>query len=477
MASWFSRWFGFSSASPPAGPGVLPPTIPQANSLASPKNATVVPPPVLHQQVAGFQSAVSAPFAAADGGPMSSFAVRCPLIGPHGDVVGFEFRLSEALEGRLNAHPVALAAYALALLASVRPTIDSGRTVLLTLPADVVLRPSVLDQVPPGAWLVIHPWMPEQSIPEGLAELHVKGVRIGRVPDNQPIGSVSADFVRLSWQRDRPEALWDQISEWRHHRPGIPLVVTELDNIDDLERVLRSEVKFASGRVGGSLNRIAIKKPRPVQPGTLRLCQLLNEIMTVDTPRLAAEISADVVLSYKLLRFVNSPTLGFSRAVESIDQAVMVLGRQELYRWISIMLLAGAEGRRASRALQEIALWRARLLEGLAQLRDRADEPPSALFTVGLLSLLHVMLQISLDEALQPLRLGDAALAALLERSGPWAPYMLLMSDLETHNAEALCGRVDEFGGFAKVLELSDAAWQWAAEATGHSHAPPPDAV
>jgi EAL and modified HD-GYP domain-containing signal transduction protein len=430
---------------------------------------------VLHQHEGEFEAPVSALLDAPDEGPISSFAVRRPLIGVHGEVVGFEFRLSEALEGRLKAHPTALSAYALSLLSSVRPTIDSGRTVLLTLPADVVLRPAVVDQVPAGVWLVINPWMPEQSMPEGLAELHVKGVRIGRVPYDQPIAAVSADFVRLSWQRDRPEALWDQISEWRHHRPGIPLVVTDVDNIDDLERVLRSDVKFACGRVDSGLNRAAAKKQRPVQPGTVRLCQLLNEIMTVETPQLAADISADVVLSYKLLRFANSPALGFSRAVESIEQAVMILGRQELYRWISILLLAGADGRSASRALQEIALWRARLLEGLAQFRDRADEPPSALFTVGLLSLLDAMLQVSLDEALQPLRLGDAALAALLKRSGPWAPYMLLMSDLEAHNTEAARRRADEFGGFAKVLELSDAAWQWAAEATGHSHAPPPD--
>lgn len=473
---WFSRWFGFSSSSTSVGPGVLSPMVPEANSLAAPKKVMAALPPVLHQQELGFEAAMSAPLAAADDGLVSGFAVRRPLIGSRGDVVGFEFRLAEALEGRLKAHPIALSAYALLLLSSVRPTIDSGRAVLLTLPADVVLRPSVVGQVPAGVWLVINPWMSEQSTPDGLAELHVKGVRIGRVPDNQPIAAVSADFVRLAWQCEQPQALWDQISEWRHQRPGIPLVVTAVDNIDDLERVLRSDVKFASGRVGSSLSRTTIKEQRPVQPGTLRLCQLLNGIMTVEAPQLAAEISADVVLSYKLLRFANRPAFGFPRAVESIDQAVMILGREELYRWISLLLLAGADGRTASRALQEIALWRARLLEGLAQFRDRADEPPSALFTVGLLSLLDAMLQVSLDEALQPLRLGDAALAALLKGSGPWAPYMLLMSDLETHNTEAAQGRAEAFGGFAKVLELSDAAWQWAAEAMSHSHAPPPGA-
>ena len=88
-----------------------------------------------------------------------------------------------------------------------------------------------------------------------------------------------------------------------------------------------------------------------------------------------------------------------------------------------MLLLASMKGRVASIALQEMALARARLLEGLAEQRaDALNHPPAALFTVGLLSLLGAMLQLPLAQVLEPLRLSDTARQALLDHSGPWAP-------------------------------------------------------
>jgi EAL and modified HD-GYP domain-containing signal transduction protein len=116
--------------------------------------------------------------------------------------------------------------------------------------------------------------------------------------------------------------------------------------------------------------------------------------------------------------------------------------------------------------VQEIALWRARFLEGLAQRRAEPIETVSALFTAGLLSLMDVLLQIPLQQALQPLRLSEAALQALLERRGPWAPYFQLMSDVEKNDLGAIAKSASEFGEMEQLTELSDAAWEWAAKAT-----------
>ena len=444
MAGWFSRWF---KPSTPWAHVPGPPLLQDA----------VVPEPDQHPAQSSPESEV-----------ISGFTLRRPLIGSTGELVGFEFRLAAALEERLRSHPAALGAYAQSLLSSVRPTADSGRAVLVTLPGDVVSRHAVLDQVPGGIWLVIHPWFTEPTGLEELSELKLKGVRIGRVATD-PVNGLKADFVQLAWHSDRSEDLWLQLAAWRDKQPGMPLVVTGIDNIDDLERALRSDVKLVCGRVDTS-KKSAPTDQRPVQPGAMRLAQLLNEVMQIETPQIAEEIRADVVLSYKLLRFANSPALGLSKAVESVDQAVMMLGRKELYRWLSILFLASADGRKASRAVQEIALWRARFLEGLAQRRAEPNETVSALFTVGLLSLLDVMLQMPLQQALQPLRLNEAALQVLLERRGPWEPYFQLMSDIEKNNLDAAAESAAEFGELEQLIGLSDAAWEWAAEATGQSH-------
>ena len=76
-----------------------------------------------------------------------------------------------------------------------------------------------------------------------------------------------------------------------------------------------------------------------------------------------------------------------------------------------------------------MSLARARLAESLA--RERSGDAPDALFTVGLLSLLDVMLQVPLTQALGPLRLTVPARQALIERGGPWRDILALAEALE----------------------------------------------
>jgi len=112
---------------------------------------------------------------------------------------------------------------------------------------------------------------------------------------------------------------------------------------------------------------------------------------------------------------------------------------------------------------------RARLLETLA--RERGVAQPDALFTVGLLSLLDVMLQTPLAEALAPLNLGDAAHQALVEQRGEWHDYLALAIDLERHDLDAAATRAGPFGGLDHVLGCSEQAWRWAAAVQGEMRA------
>jgi hypothetical protein len=126
----------------------------------------------------------------------------------------------------------------------------------------------------------------------------------------------------------------------------------------------------------------------------------------------------------------------------------------------SVLLLAAVSGRRSSRALQEISLARARTLELLA--RECGTEPPDALFTVGLLSLLNVMLEVPMSQALQPLRLSESAHNALLDHSGPWHAMLTLGEALERHDLDVVDAVAGQFGGTERVMALSDSAWRWA---------------
>ena len=255
------------------------------------------------------------------------------------------------------------------------------------------------------------------------------------------------------------EQLLAEVRQAHAAEPQTTLIVSGLGSVDAIEAALAAGAALACGSFGSTPLAPASK---PLQGDVQRIIQLLSAVRDEQQPLsvLTQDLRADVALSYRLLRHVNSPAVGLSRAVESIDQAVLMLGRAELHRWLSVLLLSSVHGRKASRALQEVSLARAKLLETLA--REQPGQAPDALFTVGLLSLLDVMLKAPLSQALGPLRLSEPARLALIERSGPWARWLQLAESLERHDLATAGEIAQDFGGLEHVTERSDDAWRWA---------------
>ena len=432
-------------------------------------------------QTSGATAAVD-PLAA----PAAAFTLRDPLIAAHGGIAGGVFRFSSALEQRLRlrADPVAQAAHALALLASMRPTIAAGRVAMTSLPYEILARPAVLEAAS-GACVVLDP-APGSSDASAAEFASLRGhkVRIGRIaPAPAPAAPAAtqtaalaasaqavantSDFLVLQHGPGGFDALAAQVSRWRATRPDLPIVVTGVEGLDELERTLSLNVWLASAQLqaaSGTGTR------RPLRPAVTHICQLLTQLRdNRHVGEVSCQLGTDVALSYRLLRYINSPAFGLSRSVASIEEAVLLIGHAGLYRWLSIALLDSADGRKASRALQEVSLARARFLELLAS--ERAGDPPQALFTVGLLSLLEPLLQAPLAEVLAPLHLEENARQALLEGRGPWLDYLALAQDLEANHQDRVVTGADHFGGLESVLRKSAIAWAWATSVTQTLHA------
>jgi c-di-GMP phosphodiesterase len=421
--------------------------------------ATDKPVPTAAPGIAAAPAAKSNVPADAPQPPVAS-ACRRPLVSALGGVAGFEFQLSESVQRRLRARddPIAQAAHTIALLTSMRPTIQAERVAMAWLPNDVLTRDAVRKELA-GACVVLG--APQVPPSEALSSLRQIGVRIGRVAGDTSAPS-DGDFLVLRRGPEGFDPLAAQVSRVRAMRPQLPLVVTDVEGIDELERVLALDVWLACAHLQAQAVSTRAGTPRPA---VAHICQVLAQLREErHASDVARQLGADVALSYRLLRCVNSPAFGLSRRVASIEEAVMLVGHAGLHRWLCIALLACADGRKTSRALQEVSLARARFLESLAGHAGR--DPPQALFTVGLLSLLDALLQAPLAEALAPLHLGEIAVQALLERRGPWFEYLALAQDLESNRLAEAAVRAERFGGLDVVLRQSADAWQWAAGVT-----------
>ncbi len=125
-------------------------------------------------------------------------------------------------------------------------------------------------------------------------------------------------------------------------------------------------------------------------------------------------LSRDVSLSYKLLKLMNSPYFGFASKVESLQQAMVLLGRDQLRSWISMLALSNMDD--CPSALIEVAVMRAKMCEVLAKMTKLSNV--ESFFTVGLFSALDVLMKQSIQSLLAKLPLSDEVKHAILYRQG-----------------------------------------------------------
>jgi EAL and modified HD-GYP domain-containing signal transduction protein len=128
---------------------------------------------------------------------------------------------------------------------------------------------------------------------------------------------------------------------------------------------------------------------------------------------LADLVKNDVALSVKLLRYVNSASVGLPRSVDSISQAIVLVGTDRMRQWASLLVLAQMGDKPSE--LMRVALIRARMCETLSLLLGVSS---SQGFTVGLFSILDAYFDCEMRHLLADLPLAPEILDALLKREG-----------------------------------------------------------
>jgi EAL and modified HD-GYP domain-containing signal transduction protein len=184
----------------------------------------------------------------------------------------------------------------------------------------------------------------------------------------------------------------------------------------------------------------------------------------VSDQQLTDVIAIDPVLTFQLLRLVNSAALG-GRGVASIGQALRLIGRGAFLRWLAVAVAAARKSKNGiDLELVRQAVERGRLCEQLVG----TGRDAGTLFLVGLFSLLDVVFRMPLAEILERVVLSTEANDALLERTGPYADAITFAESYELGLFENAAGIAREMGvDPAKAGEFYTNAITWTAEALG----------
>lgn len=138
------------------------------------------------------------------------------------------------------------------------------------------------------------------------------------------------------------------------------------------------------------------------------LMELVREDYDID--KVEYVMKTDIALTYKFLRFINSSYFSFLQEIKSIRQAIILIGKGELRKWLSI--LSVVEMSSTNEEFGKNIVIRAKFCEEIARYLKIKEE--FSAFMVGLFSNIHYMIEKDINYVVGNLPLDFEVKSALL---------------------------------------------------------------
>lgn len=231
-------------------------------------------------------------------------------------------------------------------------------------------------------------------------------------PELQPLID-QADLIKLDILNMSEEEIRSTVDTVREVYDG-KLLAEKIENREIFE--LCKELGFELFQ-GYFLSKPVTLSGKRVPTNRMAVVRMLLKLREPDIgPKdLESLVAQDASLSYQLLRYINSAKFGRSRPIESIAQALVMLGMGKVRDWTTLLLMAKMSHQ--PKDLLFTTMVRAKMCEGLSEPGMMADA--KVCFTAGLLSGLDAILGASLESVLSELPVSEEMKGALLYQEGP----------------------------------------------------------
>lgn len=268
-----------------------------------------------------------------------------------------------------------------------------------------------------------------------------------------------AQVVKLDVLNQTPQTLAPMIARLRRHR-SLKLLAERVETPAELTMWREAGFDYFQGYVFARPEIVADRDLPPRLAGIVTLMNRLSKAEASDR-ELEEAFQSDPALALRLLRIANSAALGIG-GVSSIRQAIRLVGREMLHRWLALLLTSSAPRNTdvdAERLL--LGVERARMCEDLAMAEGRTREA-STLFLTGLLSALDALLGVEMETLVARIHVTPDVEAALLRREGPLADVLLLAEACQRGEWEVAQRMAAERGVTTALPRITGEAAQWA---------------
>ena len=257
-------------------------------------------------------------------------------------------------------------------------------------------------------------------------------------PEYMPLISL-AKIVKIDFRLTPPEEISELVKKLSHN--DVDLLAEKVETHEEFQKALEMGFVYFQGYF---FSRPQILKGRDIPTFRITLMQIMAEINREDFQfdELEKFVSRDVGISYKLLRYINSAYFSRMKNISSIKQAIVLLGEHELRRFLSLTAMTKLASEKPDE-LVRASIIRAKFCELMGG-RGGLMVKPSALFTLGLFSLIDAIMDDSMENLMEKVPLSEGIKNALIYGRGELNHYLRL----------AVCYEKGDWEGVAKMAGI-----------------------
>jgi c-di-GMP-related signal transduction protein len=254
---------------------------------------------------------------------------------------------------------------------------------------------------------------PDEEVVEACRRLKTAGYVIALddfrdSPEWQPLVAL-ADFVKVDVLATTPEE--QRRLAKKFSRTNTRLLAEKVETHEVFARTRDLGYTYFQGYFFSRPQMLTRHDVPAYKLNYLRVLQAVSR-SAIDLDEVAERIKAEASLSYRLLRYLNSPAFYLVSDVRSIPHALKLLGERGIRKWISVVAIA-CMGEDKPQELIVLPLIRARFCELLASL-GRLAESSNDLFLLGLLSSIDAILDMTMEDVLKEIAIHGEIRDALL---------------------------------------------------------------
>jgi len=273
-----------------------------------------------------------------------------------------------------------------------------------------------------------------------------------------------ANFIKVDLMQNTKEQVRSCAALCRA-LPGMQLLAEKVETEEQFQECKSWGYTLFQGYFFAKPEIVSGRKLDPRTTGVMQLLQVLRS--DPDISILENEFKRQPEITMNMLKFINSASVGMRNHIESIRQALALIGQRKLQQWLMLLMFAGSSANAAD-ALYENAAQRARFMENLARVKDPKGDLHERAFLAGMLSRMDALCKVNIETILSEFELGEDLSAALLQQKGVLGDLLKITAALELDQLAITMGlcqlhNIDN----EKLQSCLMESWAWVATVKG----------